>query len=386
MATLSPGSRIGAFPYEVIKALEEDPGAMSEVYLAKVRTPETGEESQVVIKIGLGQAAEHSDFYQHTLENEVERLRRLKHPGIVRIFPIQRAGLRNLPYMAQATGLAGDPWFTVSEYLPGGSLTALLAQQQGEIGLALEITRSLAATLDYLHSRKQVHLDLKPANVLFRSPPTAGRPVEPVLIDFGIARDIGQRGLEARTLQYAAPERLPRNGGEAEPESLARPHPAMDLYALGVLLYELLTGRLPLQARSQRNLTALILQEAPKPPSTYNGRVNPELDELVLRLLAKEARERPTAEETAVQLEALAIRGGYLPRYPSSAYLAPQSPRTRQPQQGSRAALLLFLCLLLLLQWLFILGSYRYWRTELDLTPNGWWRLWENIRQIGSML
>jgi serine/threonine protein kinase len=160
----------------------------------------------------------------------------------------------------------------------------------------------------------------------------------------------------------------------------------MDLYALGVVLYELLTGHLPLQARNQRTLTTLILQETPKPPSAYNGLVNPELDALVLRLLAKEARERPTAEEAAGQLEALAIRGGYLPRYPSSAYVALQPPITRQRRQAGRTALLVFLVLLLLLQGLFILGSYRYWRAELDLSHDGWWRLWENIRQIGSML
>ncbi len=386
MATLSSGSRIGAFPYEVINALDDHAGAMSEVYLAKVRAPETGEESQVVIKIGLGQAAEHGDFYQRTLENEVERLRRLKHPGIVRIFPIQRAGLRNLPYMAQATGLAGDPWFSVSEYLPGGSLATLINQKQCDIGLALEITRSLAATLDYLHSRKQVHLDLKPDNVLFRSTPLPGRPVEPVLIDFGIARDIGQRGLEARTLQYAAPERVQSSSDEAAPESLARPQPAMDLYALGVLLYELLTGYLPLQARTQRGLITMIAQELPKPPSVYNRKVNAELDALVLRLLAKEAHERPNAEETASQLEALAIRGGYLPRYPSSAYVAGQSTVLRAPRQPGRRVLLFFLLLLVLLQGLWILGSYRYWHTELDLTRDGWRQLWENLRQIGSML
>ncbi|MEM4202933.1 MAG: hypothetical protein QXS54_02570, partial [Candidatus Methanomethylicaceae archaeon] len=73
---------------------------MSAVYLASVGE-RTGADAYVVLKI-VRVDDEHRDFYRQTLENEVERLRRLKHPGIVRLYPIERPGLRNLPYMAQA--------------------------------------------------------------------------------------------------------------------------------------------------------------------------------------------------------------------------------------------------------------------------------------------
>ncbi|MCB0206954.1 MAG: hypothetical protein KDH89_19220, partial [Anaerolineae bacterium] len=128
MAELAEGSSIGPFPYYVVRRLGYRQGAMAHVYLASVGDYQLGGLTNlVVIKITRAED-EHAEFYRLTLENEVERLRRLKHPGIVRLYPVQKHGLRNLPYMAQAS-LPGKPWFSVMEYLAGDSLSFLLKQQ-----------------------------------------------------------------------------------------------------------------------------------------------------------------------------------------------------------------------------------------------------------------
>jgi serine/threonine protein kinase len=381
MPTLLPGSRVGAFPYQIVKALDDNPGAMSEVYLASVRSANTGDESYVVLKLALGQQSEHQNFYQQTLDNEVQRLRRLKHPGIVRVFPIEREGLPNLPYVAEATALSGKPLFSIMEYLSGGSLSELIAEKSLDIGDSLEIVRSIAGALDYLHSRGQVHLDIKPDNVLFRVPPVPGEPPEPVLIDFGIARNIGQPGLQARTLHYASPERIMHERQpEKSPESAAVPHPAMDVYALGVVLYEMLTGQLPFRGRSNKSLTSAILNDTPKPPSAHNRKVNAELDALVLSMLNKDPRKRPTAEEVAFLLDQIAIKGHYRPRYPNRANPAPARPRRMHGIMAGQPQWFWVLLAIVFLQFLVLLGTYPDWRGDVTMSAEGIRRFLENIR------
>lgn len=329
MKGLSPGDKIGPFPYRIVRPLGTREGGMSAVYLASVGE-RTGSQALVVLKI-VRVDDEHRDFYRQTLENEVERLRRLKHPGIVRLYPIERAGLRNLPYMAQAD-LPGRPWFSVMEYLSGGSLAEWLKRDKRlEIGVALEIGRSLAMTLDYLHNVGQVHLDLKPENVLFRWPVDEGV-LEPVLIDFGISRHIGQGGLEGGTLLWTAPERLRVIRGEEAPERV-KPHPAMDIYGLGMIVYQMMTGRLPYEGRTRERLTTAILRGEATAPSRYQPLVKEELEQLILRMIAREPAERPRAEEVAMWLEEMAIRLGYQSRYWSGGV---GKERGREPIEGGK--------------------------------------------------
>ncbi len=315
MTELQQGSGLGPYPYRILRRLGHKQGNMADVYLAAVG--DSLEESQAqlaVVKI-TRLDEKHGEFFKATLENEVERLRRLKHPGIVRLYPIQKTGLRNLPYMAQAS-LPGRPWFSVMEYLAGDSLANLLqGQRQLDIGPALEIGRSLAATLDYIHNLNQVHLDIKPENILFRRPLRAGEEPQPVLIDFGIARALGQAGLEAGTLQWSAPERVRFVRGDKPPELMVRPHPSMDVYAVGMVLYVMIAGRLPFAERTRKGLTTAILEGNPTAPSQYQRLVQKELDDLILMALAANPGDRPTADELARALEELAIRLGYRPHY-----------------------------------------------------------------------
>ncbi|RME63305.1 MAG: serine/threonine protein kinase, partial [Caldilineae bacterium] len=318
------------------------------------------------------------EFVQDSMDNEVEHLRRLKHPGIVRIFPIQHAGdIPNLPYSAKAVALPGQPLFSVMEHLTGGSLSDLIAAGPLDIGMALEIGRSIAATLDYLHSRERVHLDLKPDNILFRKPVTIGQPVEPVLIDFGIARNVGQPGLTAVTAYYAAPERLRYN----QPPEAALPTPAMDIYSLGVILYEMLTGHLPFKGRPSKGLTEEIVRGLQRPPSRLRREVNPDLDDLVARMMSKYPAQRPTAEQAAMRLEEIAIRGGYLPRYPSPNNVGQVLKQARRHRPGGGPVDIFFTVAAILL-FFFAVGTYPYWKGEITFSVDGWATLIMNISDV----
>lgn len=349
MDPLPPGSQMGSFPYYIHKRLNEGQGGMSEVYLATVGHPAKQQPSPARVVLKVARVLDkHEKFHYDALDNEVARLRRLKHPGIVRIYPIHQKGIPNLPYRAQAP-LEGNPWFSVMEYLPGSSLADLIQQKgQLEVELALEIGRNLAATLDYLHNREQVHLDIKPENILFRSDPLGPR-LEPVLIDFGITRDIGQSGLEARTLVYCAPERFQEG---------TLPHPSMDIYSLGVVLYHMLTGRLPFQRSSELESRSAIVKDNPTSPSTYQPALPAELNELILKTIHKDPLQRPTAEELAVALESVAIKLGFEPgqRPGVSFLLDPVVGRPSEPAIWMRRPLLSGLLGLVTALLMFTLG------------------------------
>ena len=276
---------------------------MAEIFLATVGDIENPPaESLVVIKISRAQD-EHQEFYQDTIQNEAIRLRTMQHDGIVRILPLQTDNeMRQAAYEGRASALPGTPWFLVLEYLEGGSLRELLAiHKQLDVKFALEVVRRLAETLDHVHRLNQVHLDIKPENILFRHKLGGGAPVQPVLIDFGIARHVGQTGLEASTLVYAPPERVQLN--RVAPESLPRPTPSMDVYSLGVVLYQMVTGRRPFDGRGTKHISTAILSGNPTTPSTYGKLIFPDLDELILRLLHKTPQQRPTAGELAHELD-----------------------------------------------------------------------------------
>lgn len=378
--SLTFGTRIGPYPYEIVKAIGDDRGNMSEVYLASVpAAQEKQDPSLVVLKIARTDEA-FSAFLSQTVDNEVERLRRLKHPGIVRIFPIQRTGsIPNLAYTAKAIALPGQPIFEVMEHLSGGGLSDLIEVGPLDIGMALEIGRSIAATLDYLHSRGQVHLDLKPDNILFRKRAAIGEQVEPVLIDFGIARDIDQAGLEARTAQYAPPERMRQD----QPPEMVRPQPSMDVYALGVILYEMLTGQIPFKGRSRSSLTSEIVRGEIRAPSRMRREVNQDLDHLVAQLLSKDPTQRPTAEQAAIRMEDIAVRGNYLPRYPSADNVGQilKSGRKKRLGSGTTDTLIAVAALLL---FFFALGTYPYWKGQITFSVDGWANLLMNITDVVS--
>jgi len=356
MVELSIGAAIG--PFTIIESMPAGHGGMSRVFIATVNkdSPLNGQTGgnvdtlpdKVVLKIARvvppsqDNAASEQAFYYEALNNEVEILKRLRHPNIVRLFPIPR-GLPRNPYTARATELPSHPWFCVMEYLGGGSLESLI-KSAGSLSPseALEVGYQIGLALDHIHAKGLAHLDLKPDNVLFRFP-TSGRRhlAQPVLIDFGIAAKSKKTGPHAGSVAFMPPERIRLMRGETAPEQ-AGDQSKVDVYGLGVLLYRMLTEQLPYEGLPRDKLTSAILSTRPKPPRDLNPSIPSKVDEIIMAALEKEPDQRPRVEEIITRLdEAIVAR--------------PQAPRAGKPprrfSRGTRAAFVLtvalFLCSLI---------------------------------------
>jgi serine/threonine-protein kinase len=202
-----------------------------------------------------------------------------------------------------------DPPGLVLEYAPGGTLADRL-RHGGMLPPteAVRIIADLADVLSRLHARGIVHRDVKPSNVLF----TARGELR--LADFGVAARTGSRGtlgdaweeLRVGTAPYAAPE-----------QPAASAHPDADVYALGVVLYETLTGRLPWEPRADEDDEAFarrIRVEAPVAPSARGARIPPALENLVLEALRASPEDRPASAAEFAHRARRAVPGTVLRR------------------------------------------------------------------------
>ncbi|MFP2907603.1 serine/threonine-protein kinase, partial [Pyxidicoccus sp. 3LFB2] len=269
------GATIG--PYRLLEVLGQ--GGMGVVYRGE--NPDTGE----AVAVKTVRAA--SEVPLASIRREIHALRRLRHPGVVRIV---------------AEGVTdGLPWYAM-ELLRGQTLRGASAgQEEGPVRperlhAVLTLVRRMCAPLAFLHANGLVHRDLKPENVFLRPDGT------PVLVDFGIAaRFGGSRGRETLDVggtvvgsdAYMAPEQA--RGGFVDARA--------DLYALGCIFYELLTGRPPFLPGREGPVPHQHLHVAPVPPSQRVEGLPEAVDALALRLLAKKPPERPGyAEDVAAAL------------------------------------------------------------------------------------
>ncbi len=196
----------------------------------------------------------------------------LSHPGLVRV---------------HGSGVSqGQPYYTM-DFVPGQNICQFV---NGDRERLEKVMTRLLETLAYLHSRRIVHRDLKPENILVD--PEDGTPR---LLDFGLARglqgshQLTETGTVMGTTYYMAPELL--STGKVDPRG--------DLYSLGVILYEALTGKLPFTASNPVTAIHHILMEDPAPPSTHLPGLPPELDQLIMKLLSKDPADRyHSAQET----------------------------------------------------------------------------------------
>ncbi len=197
------------------------------------------------------------------------------------------------------TGDEGGNPFIVSEYMAGGDVEGLLdaeADRRLEVARAIEIAGDVTRALEHAHGRGIVHRDIKPANVWLAEDGAAR------IGDFGLATTEGrsrvsESGSLVGTVAYLPPE-----------QALGRPSgPRSDLYSLGALLYEMLTGRPPFSGDDAVSIISQHINADPVPPSRQNPRVSRALDTLVLDLLAKREDDRPAgAAEVRERLAAAA--------------------------------------------------------------------------------
>jgi serine/threonine protein kinase len=221
--------------------------------------------------------------YRERFQQEARTAGRLSHPGIVAIFDVGADPETNAPYL-------------VMEFIAGSSLTKLLADDHGKLPLpaALQIVEEIAEALDYAHSEGVTHRDVKPANILLTPEGRAK------LADFGIARlDQSHLTLPGRLMgspAYMAPEQM--RGEAVDGRS--------DLFALGVVLYRLSTGYRPFQGNSTATVCYKLLRQDPLPASALNSDLPPELDEFLVRAMAKDPDQRfQSGKEMAVALREL---------------------------------------------------------------------------------
>jgi serine/threonine protein kinase len=213
-------------------------------------------------------------------------------PQMVERFRVEARAAARIQHPAIATIYSffqdGDELFLAMEYVAGESLAQLL-RREGALAWprAVALFRSALEGIAYVHRLGIVHRDLKPDNLML----TSGGAVK--VMDFGIARVAGntrltRTGLLLGTLRYMPPEQI--NGEETDHRS--------DIYALGIVLYQLLTGRVPFSADNDYALLRAQLQDPPQPPASLVPEIPDWLDQAVLRALAKDPAQRfQSAEE-----------------------------------------------------------------------------------------
>jgi serine/threonine protein kinase len=282
-------------------------GNMAWVYRACLRRDP---QRYIVLKIARADG-HYEQIFEQLLRNEVRILTDFRHPGLPHVYPIHAYG--RIFYVGRAEYLAAycngvAPWYFAMELLSGGTLESHLPLLRTfPLEWKLELLYQVAIILDYLHLRGLAHLDLKPGNILFRQSPRPEFVPQPVLIDFGIAeRNTLPQEIRAVTMMYAAPERVMDATGLQSPQLITTTqevnHTAADIWAFGVLAYELLTGQYPFRVgKSKDELARSILSDAPAPIG--NGELGPELEAVLRYLLAKPREQRPTIHQVIAMLE-----------------------------------------------------------------------------------
>jgi len=266
--------------YELIRRVGE--GAMGSVYLAR----HTFMHREVAVKVLHPQLLTNAEVVER-FQREAQASAHINHPNVC---------------AATDFGRFDDAFFLVMEWLDGRALDDILAEEDMGIDKALHIAIQIADALDRAHELGIVHRDLKPANIMIVS-----REEDPCFVkvtDFGVARvrlsvdstKLTQAGMTYGTPSYMAPEQAA--GEEIDQRA--------DIYALGVVLFELVTGRVPFTGGSVAQVLAAHVTEAPpRPSSVAHQEIPTALENLILSCLAKSPDGRP---QTAKEMQAALIK------------------------------------------------------------------------------
>jgi serine/threonine-protein kinase len=250
--------------YEIVRVLGS--GAMGVVYEAHDSKLHRRVAIKTIIKSAMADAAQAADYSERFMR-EAQAVARLNHPNIVTVYDF---------------GEEGDIAYFVMEFIQGHELKEHL---DGEVKFSLEkslgLMIELLGALDYAHAQGIVHRDIKPANIMLDQ---TGRLK---LTDFGVVKMLdSQEGTQAGTMVgtpgYMSPEQI--LGTKVSPQS--------DIFAAGVVLYQLLTWKKPFTGEGVFTIQQKIVNEVPAPPSTLNANLPPFLDQIVNKALAKKPEQR----------------------------------------------------------------------------------------------
>lgn len=253
------GRTIGGYQIEAIIGA----GGMAAVYRAFQPQLERWVAIKVLTNTEVGNT--NTGFLKR-FQREAKAIAALRHPNILTIHDY-----------GEEEGLG----YIVMEYVSGGTMKDLLNGEPMTWKEAATLVLPIARAMAYAHSRRILHCDLKPANILLY------RQDWPLLADFGLFQMRGtpeqdNGGLVTGTPAYVSPEQLTGEGVSRQ----------SDIYSLGVVLYELLTGRLPFRATSTTSMMLQRLLEAPPSMSLFNDKIEPDLEMAVLKALARDPADR----------------------------------------------------------------------------------------------
>jgi eukaryotic-like serine/threonine-protein kinase len=274
--------------YDLIEVVGR--GGMGVVFRAWQR----GVNREVAVKLLHRGAADGDEAVRFRREGEA--LGKLRHPNVVQVFDV---------------GVAEGRPFLVMEFVPGGPLSKHAEGKPIAPGVAAEIVEGIGQGVQHAHEQGILHRDLKPGNILLSgvraqepgvsegSPLTPGSsPITPKIADFGLARRIDagetltQAGMIVGTPSYMAPEQVAGN---------ERLTPACDVYGLGAVLYELLTGRPPFSGASPADVLLQARNVDPVPPSRVIPTLPRDLNTVCLKCLAKDPRKRYSSAGAVVE-------------------------------------------------------------------------------------
>lgn len=251
-------------------------GGMARVYLGV----EKYTKDLVAIKVIDSSFRDEVD-YRARFKREAEAVSRLSHPQIIKL---------------HRYGEADDIIYIAMQYVQGTDLAPILQTcrtEQAEIVLddICRLVYEIGSALDYAHERGIIHRDVKPANILIDEHGHA------ILTDFGLAllTDVGTRGEIFGTPYYIAPEQAISSAGAI---------PKSDQYSLGIILYELFTGKVPFDAGNAMDTAIMHITQTPVTPRALNPRITPEVEAVVLKALEKKPEDRyPNCMEMAMALQ-----------------------------------------------------------------------------------
>src|SRR5215469_16779514 len=268
--------------YKVLEKIGE--GGMGAVY----KGVDLMLEREVAIKALRPELARQPDVVER-FRAEAVTLAKLNHPNIATLYSFLRQG---------------DDYFMVMEFVRGETLDSVLQQSVGmQVDRAISLFCQALEGIDHAHKMGIIHRDIKPANMMLTQTGSIK------VMDFGIARVLGtarmtRQGSVIGTVEYMSPEQV--HGQETDARS--------DIYSLGVLLYEMLTGRVPFSHPSEYELMKRHVEEQPPPPREIQPAVPAAVESAVLRALAKDPANRfQTAEAMRT-----ALLGGSISAHASS--------------------------------------------------------------------